>query len=61
MTDPPDPAGTSEADPADEEPEDGRIGPFPSWRALYIAVLLYTAGLVVVLWVLTRALDHTLP
>ncbi len=46
------------------EPEaerDGRIGPFPSWRALYAAVILYTAALVVILYGLTRLLDHGVP
>ena len=47
--------------PEHDPPEEGedRIGPFPSWRALYIAVLLYTAAMVAALYVLTRLLDHS--
>ncbi len=37
--------------------DDGRIGPFRSWGALYVTVILYTLGLVVLLYVLTRILD----
>ena len=47
-----DPAGTSP-----DEDEDGRIGIFPSWKALYIAVIVYTAGLIALLRVFTVLLD----
>lgn len=40
-----------------DEDEDGRIGIFPSWRALYIAVIVYTAGLIAILRVFTVLLD----
>ncbi len=45
-----------EARPADED-DDGRIGIFPSWRALYVAVVVYTAGLIAVLRAFTVLLD----
>jgi len=41
------------------EDDDGRIGIFPSWRALYITVLVYTAGLTVALYLMSRFLDHS--
>lgn len=59
MTGPPDPTGTDEATTEDDDHEDGRIGPFSSWRALYVAVLVYTAALIALLYLLTHALDHT--
>lgn len=47
--------------PEHDPPEEGdeRLGPFPSWRALYIAVLLYTAATVAALYVLTRLLNYS--
>lgn len=57
MTGPPGTTRSRETRP--EEDEAGGIGPFSSWRALYIAVLVYTAGLIALLYALTRALDHT--
>ena len=42
--------------PPDED-EDGRIGIFPSWKALYVAVIVYTAGLIAILHVFTVLLD----
>jgi hypothetical protein len=42
-----------------ETDEDGRIGIFPSWRALYISVLLYTLALIVLLYILTKLLNHS--
>lgn len=41
------------------EEDEGPIGIFPSWRALYWSVILYTAALVVLLWVFTVAFDHS--
>ena len=52
----PGPASVPEGAPPDEA-EDGRIGIFPSWRALYIAVIVYTAGLIALLRVFTVLLD----
>ena len=46
------PAGTSEAT---GEP----IGPFPTWRALYITVLVYAILTVGVLYALTVLLDRS--
>jgi hypothetical protein len=39
--------------------EDGQIGIFGSWRALYVTVVLYTAALTVLLYVFTRLLDFS--
>ena len=54
---PTDPAAGNEADEL-VEPE-GRIGIFPSWRALYVTVVVYALAMVVLLYVLTRILDHS--
>lgn len=43
-----------------DETED-RIGPFRSWRALYVSVIAYTAGLILLLYLATRLLDFRLP
>ena len=43
--------------PDEDEGEDGRIGIFPSWKALYISVIVYTAGLIAILYVFTVLLD----
>ncbi|MFV1988734.1 MAG: hypothetical protein ACC682_15790 [Gemmatimonadota bacterium] len=50
---------TGGGDGASEHDDDGRIGIFPSWRALYITVLVYTAGLTVALYLMSRFLDHS--
>lgn len=42
-----------------EEDEDERIGIFPSWNMLYLAVIVYTIILTVLLYLLTIALDHS--
>jgi hypothetical protein len=40
--------------------EDGdRIGIFPSWKSLYISVVVYTAALIAVLYLLTVLLDFS--
>lgn len=39
------------------EEEEGQVGIFRSWRALYVAVVLYTAALTILLYVFTRLLD----
>jgi len=47
-------------DPAlSDDGDSGRIGPFSSWRALYATVIAYTAGMIALLYVLTRILDHS--
>jgi len=38
-----------------------RIGPFRSWRALYVSVIAYTAGLILLLYLATRLLDFGVP
>ena len=43
-----------------DETED-RIGPFRSWRALYVSVIVYTVGLIFLLYVATRLLDFGVP
>lgn len=45
----------------DDDADDGRIGPFSSWRALYTAVLFYSLALILLLYVATRALDFRTP
>ncbi|MCG8469451.1 MAG: hypothetical protein MJB57_14800 [Gemmatimonadetes bacterium] len=42
------------------EEDDESLGVFGSWRALYAAVLIYTFALVALLYLLTRALDHSI-
>ena len=37
------------------------VGPFHSWRALYVAVIAYTAGLIFLLYLATRLLDFGMP
>ena len=46
-----------------EQPEedDGRIGIFPSWNALYVSVVVYTLATIVLLYVFTVLLDHSSP
>lgn len=41
----------------DRDETEGRIGPFRSWRALYVSVIAYTAGLIFLLYLATRLLD----
>jgi len=41
--------------------DDCRIGIFPSWRSLYVTVVVYTLALIVLLYVFTVALDHGSP
>lgn len=40
--------------------DEGRIGIFPSWKSLYVSVLVYTAALIVLLYVLTVLFDHSI-
>lgn len=56
-----DPRAASRSEPAAVGPtdEDGRVGIFPSWRSLYVAVILYTVALVAILYLLTRLLDFS--
>ena len=49
---------SNEIESADKD-EDTRIGIFPSWRALYISVLIYTLALIVLLYTLTELLNHS--
>lgn len=46
-----------------EQPEedDGRIGIFPSWNALYATVVVYTLAVIVLLYVFTILLDYSAP
>ena len=43
------------------EEDDGRIGIFPSWNAVYASVVVYTLATIVLLYVLTVVLDHSSP
>ena len=45
----------------DRDEAEGRIGPFRSWRALYVSVIAYTAGLILLLYLATRLLDFSVP
>ncbi|MDE2663846.1 MAG: hypothetical protein OXI39_12690 [Gemmatimonadota bacterium] len=40
---------------------EGRIGLFRSWRALYVSVIIYTVGLILLLYLATRLLDFGAP
>ena len=37
--------------------EEGRIGIFPSWRSLYVTVIVFGVAVIVLLTILTRALN----
>jgi len=37
--------------------EEGRIGIFPSWRSIYALVIAFGVAVIVVLTILTRALN----
>lgn len=39
------------------EADQGPIGIFPTWRALYITVVLYAFGLITLFYVLSQALS----
>ncbi len=49
----------SEEESLTDAEDDGRIGIFGSWRAVYISVLVYTVGLILLLYILTRLLDKS--
>ncbi len=42
-----------------DDGEDGQLGLFRSWRALYITVIVYTIALTILLFVFTRLLDFS--
>ena len=46
-----------------DKPEDdeGRIGIFPSWNALYATVVVYTLAMIVLLYAFTVMFDHSAP
>ncbi|WP_419162190.1 hypothetical protein [Candidatus Palauibacter sp.] len=46
---------------SDREGPGGRIGIFRSWRALYVSVIAYTLALIVILYLITRLLDYSVP
>jgi hypothetical protein len=48
--------GTDPTDPPSGE-EAGPVGVFPSWAWVYGTVLVYGALTILVLWLLSRALD----
>ncbi len=42
------------------EEQDERIGIFPSWNWLYLTVIVYAIILILLLYLLTIALDHSI-
>ncbi len=42
-----------------EEDHDERIGIFPSWKVVYVVVIVYTIILILLLYFLTIALDYS--
>jgi hypothetical protein len=45
--------------PASVVEDEGRLGIFPSWKALYWTVVVYTGLLIAALQWMTSALDHS--
>ena len=43
----------------DENGDDGPIGIFPSWKAVYVSVVVVTAVMIVALYWFTVALDFS--
>lgn len=43
-----------------DDEDAGPIGIFPSWTALYWSVVIYTVGLVALLWIFTVAFNHSM-
>lgn len=41
------------------EKEEERIGIFPSWSWVYLSVIIYTAVLILFLYLLTDIFDHS--
>ncbi len=41
--------------------DDGEVPPLGSWKRLYLAVFIYTAVLIALLYVATRLLDTSIP
>ena len=52
--------GASEAGtPGDAVEDDGPIGVFPSWPALYTTVVVYATALIVLFAILSAVLDYS--
>ncbi len=49
--------GAAEAD--SDSGDDGRIGIFPTWRSLYVSVVVYTVALILLLYAFTVLLDFS--
>jgi hypothetical protein len=47
--------------PVDPDDEGEPIGPFRTWKALYMTVLLWAVVLIVLLYVFTRVFDRGVP
>jgi hypothetical protein len=45
--------------PDTDDEDSGPIGIFPSWRAVYWSVTIYTLGLIALLWYFTVAFNHS--
>ena len=42
-----------------DDEDAGPIGIFPSWKAVYWSVVIYTLALIAILWVFTVAFNHS--
>lgn len=64
MTDPeieptPDDGAEADSEADSDSGDDGRIGIFPTWRSLYVSVVVYTVALILLLYAFTVLLDFS--
>jgi len=48
-----------EFEPGADDGDEGPIGPFPNWKAVYWSVVIYTLALIGILWAFTVVFDHS--
>ena len=48
--------GSTEQPPSREDEGEERIGPFPSWKSLYVTVVVYGVAVIILLYILTIVL-----
>ncbi len=48
--------GDTQQPPSREDEGEERIGIFPSWKSLYVTVIVYGAAVILILYILTIAL-----